>query len=346
MKKLFPLIMLAIIVVITYGCGGDDGDGPTDPPPVPEPRVVVATHQDPGLASVDHAVWDSISAVSVPLGTDADYNSGVAVHASLNANMKALKTASNLYIRIEWADNDKDTRFGEYRSRWLNNRNNWEAVDTTLFSNEDRFYVLFDQGGTNGADCATMCHAVANGSGRKFYGAAGDDADVWHWKATRTGLGGFAEDLRITSSTILPDPQDGVNDSLCFRNWYSIGGHPAKMHPDTTEWTGDALLEGTYMTFDNDLDWVEGLPGDSVSKFHPGYYFNHMSSSDGSRWDVQVLQEHDGTNWTVVFRRALNTTDLDDINLTSADSVSVSVAVGDNNGMKHWGRAPFYLVFE
>lgn len=345
MKKFFPFFLIVVCFALIFGCSSDDGGGGTGPTPIPIPRLVVETHQDPGLASVNGDVWDSIDAVTVPLGTDADYNAGVSTISSLNASMKALQTASNLYIRVSWADSDKDTRFGEYRSRWFSNRNQWEAVDTTLFSNEDRFYILFDQGGTNGADCMTMCHSVANGSGRKFYGEAGDDADVWHWKATRTGLAGFADDMLLTTSTVAPDAQEASNDSLYFRNW-NFMGHPQFMHSDSTDYAGDVLLEGDYTVFDNDLTWVTGLPNDSISKYVPGFYHNHLSGADGSRWDVNVVQEHDGSNWTVVFRRALNTGDADDINLTAVDSVSISIATGDNSGMKHWGAEPFYMVFE
>ncbi|MEZ5360412.1 MAG: ethylbenzene dehydrogenase-related protein [Candidatus Zixiibacteriota bacterium] len=345
MRNLFILFLAAIGIGLMFGCGGDDGGGGTGPTPVPDPRLVVEVHQDPGLASVDHAVWDSIDAVTVALGTDNDYNAGVSTIENLNTNLQALRTASYLYIKAEWNDNSKNTRFNEFKSYYRNNINQWEVVDTTLYSNEDRFYFLFDNGGTNGANCAALCHTTANGSGRKFYGAAGDNADVWHWKAARTGLAGFAEDMLLTTTTIAADPQDASNDSLYFRNW-NFMGYPQFMHPDTLDYTGDALLEGTYITFDNTLPWVQGLPNDSISLYVPGYYLNQLSGADGSRWDINVVQEHDGANWTVVFRRALNTGDGDDINLTSVDSISISIAVGNNSGVKHWGAEPFYMVFE
>ncbi|MCK5125920.1 MAG: hypothetical protein KAR42_06675 [candidate division Zixibacteria bacterium] len=360
MKKLLPLLFVAIFSIIIFGCGGgdDNGGGTTDPPPVPDPRLVVGVHQDPGLASVDHAVWDSIDEITVPVGTENDYNANTLFRTDLNAKMKALIGGSYLYIRAEWNDDDADNRFRELQARiypGTNDRIEWNIGDTVLVNNEDRFYLMFDQGGTNGADCMSMCHSTVNGSGRRLYGTADDDADVWHWKAHRTGLAGLADDMHVTATTIEQDPQDQTpNDNLYFQNVNIILGgltdRPVRLHPDTTEYTGPGLIEGEYILWETsvhkDMDWVPDFASeDSTGLYMPGYYLNPTSSADGSRWDVHVIQEHDGANWTVVFRRLLNSGDAADINFTGMDSVSISLAIGDNNGMKHWGRRPFYLVF-
>lgn len=347
MKKLFVLFLAVVYIAAFYGCSSDDGDGGgTGPVIVPEPRLVVAVHQDPGLASVDNDVWDSIDAVTVPLGTDTIYNAGLGAITTLNAELKALRTGSYIYLQAKWNDDSKDAFFNKLQGVDTAGNLRWRAWDTTLINNEDRFYVLFDQGGSNGADCAGMCHATANASGHSFYGSATDDADIWHWKAYRTGGAGFAEDMFVTSDSISPDPQDQTpNDNLYFRNYTTIGGSmdnaiPILMHPDSSDYTDFVIKEP-------DLTAYQQGTGSKWFGFEmAGYYLNGLSGADGSRWDVHVVQHHDGSNWTVVFRRALNTGDADDINLSSVDSVSISIATGDNSGIKHWGAEPFYMVFE
>ena len=356
MRKILFLFLMALFVAAMFGCGGDDGGGPTDPPPVAPPRLVATTHQDPGLASVSGAVWDSISAVTVPIGTSSTYNAGV-LTKTINAQMKALVAGSNLYIRAQWADNTENDRFGEVQAikSLAGGSAYWLAWDTTLLRNEDRFYIMFGQDGPNNADCALLCHDVANASGHKMYGEANDNADVWHWKAHRTGLAGFAEDMHMALTGIVPDPQDQVSDDMYFRNLDpadqltgEIYLRLRRVHVNTTAYTGPGLVEPDQVIWVDSvhrgLDWVPDWPTDTTGMFYPGYYLNPISGADGSRWDVEVIQEYSAGNWTVVFRRALNSGDAADVELGGLDSVSISIAIGDNNGMKHWGRAPFYLV--
>lgn len=347
-RKIFSVIFIIVFATAWYGCGGDDDDngiGPTPPPP--PPRLVVEAHQSPGLASVDHAVWDSIEAVDVSVGDSSKYNAGVSFTTNLTASMKALIANDSIFVRVEWNDNSEDNRFGELQARWLNNTVNWEEIDTTLFANEDRFYVIMDNGGPNGADCSALCHATTNASGRQLYGTTGDDADVWHWKANRTGLADFAEDLHITTTTVATDPQAPAVGELYFRNFGTFPSpRPLYMHPDTADYTGASLLEGVYIPYNNNYSWASAV--DSFGVQMPGYYLNHISGAQGSRWDVRAISEHDGSGWTVVFARYLTTMDADDVDLifSTPDSVQISIAIGNNSGMKHHGASPFYMVFE
>lgn len=353
LKRLFLLaLMLTLVTVLQIGCGDDDDNGVT-PTPVTPPRLIVHDFSSlPIGAPLTSDLWDSIDAEEIAVGTNIDYISNPAVTTGLNAEMKALIAGDTmLYIYVSWNDATKDDRFGELRSRYINNKIQWEYPSDTTPSfgkNEDRFYIIFDQGGTNGADCASFCHASANPSGKRFYGAAGDNADVWHWKAHRTGLAGFAEDMHITSTRVSPDPQDAANDSLYFYNYSTFFGYPLKMHPDGPDYTESGLIEGVYVPFDDQLIWVKGLPAESISVFIPGYYLNQVSGADGSRWDVKSYVAHDGLNWTVVFGRSLNSPDNADIDFvfSTPDSIQISIAIANNAGSKHFGVEPFYLVFE
>jgi len=346
-RKLLSLtILLACIAVLQVGCGSDD-DGTTEPPAVTEPRIVVSAHQDPTLANaIDSPVWDSVAAVTVHLGTAAAYNADLAT-ADTVVNIKALVADDSLlYIWVRWGDNSKSDRFGQLHATWAN-RVEWEK--DTIFSNEDRFYVIFDNGGTDGADCASFCHAIGDTSsaGKRFYGAAGDDADIWRWLANRTGTAGFAEDMHITDIKVSPDPQARPNDSLYFGNYDHINLQPINMHQDGILFTDPALLEGEWIPFNASLDWVTfNPPNPPVGKYVPGQYFHNNSLSQGSRWDVRTASEYAGSKWTVVFRRAMTTADVADLDFGAiTDSVAITIAITNNIGMKHYGRAPLYMIF-
>ncbi|MEE9443905.1 MAG: ethylbenzene dehydrogenase-related protein [candidate division Zixibacteria bacterium] len=346
-RKILSLIFIIAFAAVWYGCGGDDDNGVGPTPPPPPPRLVVEAHQSPGLNSVDHAVWNSIEAVDVSVGDSSKYNAGVSFTNNLTASMKALTANDSIFVRVEWNDNSEDNQFGQLQARWLNNTINWEEIDTTLFANEDRFYVIIDNGGPNGADCSALCHSTANASGRKLYGATGDDADVWHWKANRTGLASYAEDMHITTTTTATDPQASTGGELYYRNFGAFPSpRPLYMHPDSTDYTGPDLLEGIYIGYIHSHSWASVTDSNGVKM--PGFYLNHLSGANGSRWDVRAVSEHDGLGWTVVFARQLTTADADDVDLSFSipDSLQISIAIGNNSGMKHHGAPPFYMVFE
>jgi len=368
-RSLFSLAALVFLVALFIGCSDNKDNGVEPPPVVPAPRVVVAAHQDPTFAdALTSPVWDSIDAVTIPMGTKADYNANLMANTLTNLDMKALiADDSVVYIWVQWNDNDENDRFGQLRAGWVSNRVEWVVnypEDTSdIAYNEDRFYAIFDKGGTNGADCAAMCHAASDTStaGWQFYGAAGDNADVWDWKANRTGLAKLADDMHMTTELVRPDPiVSQTGDSLYYRNFtvlQDVGDYlivdPKYMHPDSTAYTGPGLLQsqmpGLFVDFDPNLNWVVFQPTiPPTGRSLPGYYIYDVSGHDGSRWDVQAQSNFDGATWTVVLRRAVTTGDAEDVsfNFGTPDSISISIAVTDNSGVKHLGHEPFYLVFE
>jgi hypothetical protein len=375
-RRILPLVViLACVTALQIGCGSDDGDNGNGPGPVAPPRVLVEAHQDPTFANaLDSPVWDSIEVEEIPIGTENEYNSNLLYVSNRTVDMKALiADDSLLYIRVQWDDADEDNRFGQLRASWINNRITWavhypEDTSNAAF-NEDRFYMVFDQGGPNGADCAGFCHGIGSESatGHRFYGAAGDDADVWHWKAHRTGLAKLADDMHMTTTQVDRDPQDMIGDDLYFLNydnplWPDSANNPGymlvqpiKMHEDGIAYTGAGLLEseitdpsGIFTPFNSGLDWVRFFPDQPpAGRSLPGFTIWDESGHDGSRWDVGAISEHNGSTWTVVFRRALTTGDADDVgfSFSSLDSIEVSIGITDNSGVDHFGRRPFYLVF-
>ncbi len=351
--QLFSLISITIIII---GCGGNgDGNG-NGPEPTPEPRLVASVSQDPGLASVNSSIWDGIAPESVYVGTDNDYNANVLFRTDFVAELKALRTDTLIYVRATWSDADQDNRFGALMGTWVIDNVRWSLnyPDDTMARNEDRIYFLFDRGGTGGADCSQMCHTSASSAGRLFYGAAGDNADIWQWKANRTGLAGLAEDMHLSDTMITADPQvNPYDDNLYFLNWNSFTEKPIYMHHNGPDYEGAGLLQtetpsGAFTPFVNSSDWivfVDGVP--TESKQVPGYYILDSTGTDGSRWNIETISEFDGSHWTVIFRRKLIPDDpVNDINFSSyiGDSLPIAIGITDNSGIKHHGTKPFYLV--
>jgi hypothetical protein len=372
-KLVLLTVLLASISILQMGCGSDKSENGTDPPPPPEPRLIADTHQDPTLDNaLDSPVWDSIAVLSVPIGNENAYNANLLYINNKFVQMKALVADDSLlYIWARWEDNDEDNRFGQLRATWVSNTVEWavhypEDTSEAAF-NEDRFYIVFDNDGTNGADCAAFCHSPGSESadGRLFYGAAGDDADVWHWKANRTGLAKLADDMLVTATRVEADAQNHPSDSLYQLNYSILQAtgpnsyivRPLKMHHDGPAYEGPGLLEseipvqqaGIFTDYQGGSQWINFLPPPSppVGKSVPGYLIFDESGHDGSRWDVGAVSNHNGVTWTVVFRRALTTNDAADIdfNFSSLDSVEVSIAITDNSGIQHYGRRPFFIIF-
>lgn len=348
-----------IFLSLLNGCSSGGGSGSTNPPPPAPIRLVAAVHQDPTLSDVDSPIWDSITALTVPVGRDTAYNANPYFSPVLTAYLQALVADDSLlYVRVKWNDDSRSDRFAPLRASKVASIVEWEVGDTTYY-NEDRLSVIFDQGGPGGADCATLCHADndRSGSGKRFYGEAGDDADIWQWKAHRTGTAGRADDMHLTTIDVSPDPiVDPNNDSLYYENISSRSGSivvPLFMHPDSSNYSGPVLLESempgyTFTPYRGGDHWVDLIANPPVGKvFLPGYIHWDIFGVDGSRWDIRTKAVHNGASWTVVFRRALSTGDADDILLPSAgtDSARIAIAIGNNTGDKHHGTKPFYLVF-
>lgn len=183
-----------------------------------------------------------------------------------------------------------------------------------------------------------------------MYGGAGDNADIWEWKAHRTGLAGFADDMHISDTMIATDPQDQENDGLYFRNYDDFHRRPRYMQPGGPDDTTTGLLEGDLVTFDRNLEWMTfSLDPDiaPTAKPVPGYYMFQNTWTHGSRWDVKTVSKYDAGSWTVVFQRKLNTGDAGDVefDFSGLDSIMVTIGITDNSGIKHHGSGPFPLVF-
>ncbi|UCD17673.1 MAG: hypothetical protein JSV44_01870 [Candidatus Zixiibacteriota bacterium] len=336
---LLPFIMLALLAA---GCGGDDDSEPPPNGPVfPDPvYLTVNTSADaPDLNSIDPA-WNNIDSVDIEVGGfPAIYGYDPQI-GKKNVVVRGILKSGILYLFARWPDVDADVK-GRYLFK---NITGDFSVD--ISKGEDKFFVMFDAGdnGTEKANCATMCHDAA-----PRHKTTTGHADVWVWKASTTHPASLAEDTWWDTDGIETDyPSDFVKTPVYERNLTTPfeSGWPKYQHVDGPDFSGPFLYYDDTVTFvPPGAGWEEG---DSI----PGYVidsaYHDTAAVRNSRWDVDAYGEHAAGKWTVVFARAINTTESDDVDLTGVDTVQVSIGVNDNHPANspyaHSCSLPFYII--
>ena len=316
----------SIILLLTFmgiGCSDDDDDITTGPVTVTGLQVAT-TSSAPVVDGTIDAVWSTATAFNVTVGTDPAYQNAF---GAIPVTLKAVSYDSKLYILAQWSD--RSVTESITKKQWQFSGGSWSKAD----QDEDRFFVMFDAGnnGTEGANCASMCHQPSAGL---MATTGGGNVDVWHWKAARTNPSVKADDKWWDGAGRGSDAGTGsvYADNLIVINNVE---KPKYMHATlTTAYTGDFLFASDTAQFDSTLDWT----GATI----PFYVIDPTAT--GSRWDVSAKGVYSGGIWTLEMCRETNTGNSDDVVLGTG-SVSMTIAITDNSGGDHSGRAPFDLIF-
>lgn len=318
-KALKVSMPLAALVIVAFGCSDDE----VTVGPAPSGLIATAVNSAPIVDGAMDAVWSSAPEHKVVAGADINYQNG---YGPLTVSMRAATFNNMLYIYAEWTDPSasEDIR----KKMWSNNGSTWVKGP----GDEDRFFIMFDAGdnGTEGSDCATMCHQPGPDL---MATTGGGHVDVWHWKSARTNPGGCADDKWWDGTG---RGSDAKNGSMYADNIENVGGvdRPMFMHSTGTAYTGDFLFEADKVAFDPNLDWT--------GKKIPFYVID--PSATGSRWDVKATGVYSAGKWTLELARAFNTGNVDDVVL-GVGVIEITVAITDNSGGTHSGSAPFDLRF-
>jgi len=303
MKKLIPIAVILSFAVWS-GCSSDD-PAPTEPPPPPPPVRVVAstTAGAPTLSSVDEAVWDNVTEFALDVST-SNSPKLPAPHASAvpkTLNLKAIVSGGELYLRIEYADNDLNLLKFPYvlqSGGFLN-----FVADPTSF--EDQLYIMFS-------------------------GLPNSAYDVWNWRSLETAPAGLAEGYTLINDTVLVRDtglQVVALPNPVFNAW------PKWAHKDSSDFTGQIL----YTEDTSGFGRYVGDPNWALGDIIPGFYIDTLvgvrmqdPAYAQSRWDIFTVSSFDAVNEkiTVVLKRKLNTTYSED--LVMADSVQFRIGLFDN----------------
>ena len=301
MKKLIPIAVILSFAVWS-GCSSDD-PAPTEPPPPPPPVRVVAnsTVGAPTLSSVDEAVWDSVAEFTLDISTQNSPKLPAPASSAVSDSVyvKAIVSGGELYLRVEFDDNDLNLLKNHYVLSPIGFLN--FTRDPT--SHEDQLFVMFS--------------GLPNG-----------DLDVWNWRSLETAPAGLAEGKTLINDTILVT--DSGAQQVAWDNT-QVGTRPKWAHKDSSSFTGEILYKEDTSGFDRyagDTNWT-------VGHIIPGYYIdtivrNTVQSFPESRWDIFTVSSFDDLNEkiTVVLKRKLNTTYSEDLVL--ADSVQFRIGLFDD----------------
>jgi hypothetical protein len=273
----------------------------------------VATWNNSGGVSHDASDGGNIHTMTIPMAFGPLVFSGTpTIFSSLSGSYLASEMVE---IEVVWADVTKN----DQRKRWSFDGSTWSQSS----DNEDRVAFIWDMqndGFATTGTCQGMCHFPL------MYTAAGT-VDAWHWKATRTNPAGYADDKWWdngnfgTESGRLSDPgQKPYVDN--------IDGDAPIFQAESDPGSNATFLVTVPDGMKEAVAWTDGAwqSGDVL----PGYV---MRRGAGSRVDVFTTATHNGTQWTVVFRRKLDTGDTEgDILFELGQVYDFQVTTWDNSG--------------
>jgi len=231
--------------------------------------------------------------------------------SGIDVVLKALSDDTYIYIFAAWNDGVIDNS----RKGWSYNGTHWENVG----GNEDRIEFAWSLG-------ADMICGHNPGTAEEML------FDVWHWKASRTAVGGWTDDKYWDGS--------GRHGDDATAGGYSDNSVVAQAENSSVITTalGNSTDVAAFSNddrpfWDNDgveITWTGGVNSTAVSDFVNGY---KSVVPTGSRGDVLTQSVHNGTAWNVEFKRALDTGNAnDDVAFSAGSSIPFYVAVHNNSG--------------
>ena len=247
----------------------------------------------------------------------------------VGVTLNAMADGQYLYLSASWADETESIQ----KKEWSYDGSAWSQS-----GNEDRFAFIWDMGlnGSDGANCATMCHdGMATNNG---------NVDVWHWKAARGNALGFTDDKYFNN--ILGDDGGRHGDpgtSAYSDNADDGSGLPSFMASGDPGANNSFLAKdaATLAAFDpynaiSPHTYAEAIAFDNGTSFSsgnviPGYVLRNPA---GDRASVQSAGKYESGVWTVEFRRAYTGSDYD-FEVVPGSSVEFTHEIFDNTGGGH-----------
>lgn len=233
------------------------------------------TASPPGIDGQVDEVWANAKALTVTIREALGSGSPTEVV------LRALHTNDALYVLAQWPDSTRSDMRDPYI--WNAEREEYERPTTP----DDQFALEFPLEGD-------LLISMLPTEGAYT-------ADVWHWKAGRSNLGGWVDDKRhIISQRRL----EGAKE-------YSMGGH-------NTVYVARPMDDGqaSYKTKPKPAAYG----GDVVASYE-------AQEPSGSLTDVRGKGVHDGTGWTLEMTRKFDTGNSDDAVIDPTQENICAIAV-------------------
>ncbi len=351
MKKLtfIAVIMIILLFTVFTGCTKK----------IPEGALgSMTTKSAPKLDGLVDDIWADAPALEVEVYVpeypvfDSSY-----YKKSYQVSMQSLHTETDIYFLYQWTGDKEESQarqswyYNADESMWMQ-KPKYKTDDYYGPEYEDKFAVIWEIGDSiegfaeNG--CAILCHGE-----KKATNAAGETADIWHWKSDRTGpvnqiddkwldfvdgngrktdegTGAYSsnsQDLTDAAGNTVKAPKYWVPGAENY-HWIMDGDSNARkiVSIDTD---GNLVDEdGTVLVKDN-------FNGDSNIQI-PSLY--GIKPGTGSRGDVNEYHNYDtATNtWTLEVKRAIDTGNADDVNFSDPErEYYFSIAVFDAAAIAH-----------
>jgi len=201
-----------------------------------------------------------------------------------NVLLKSVHTSTHVYFLVSWPDKTEDVT----HKTWV-----WNATEKAYQQGEDR------------EDVVALAFAHTGKFNSNMLSGVEGIWDVWHWKAARTGIAGYAMDKTHHYTQAKPDgkakdfhyKQD--DDIIWIARPEDAGESVEKKQPAPTEFARQRVPQ-----------YVTGSPS-------------------GSAADIQARGVWNDGLWTVEFGRKLSTGYKDDTALAPGSTTKMSVAIFD-----------------
>ncbi len=260
------------------------------------------------------------------------------ITTSTGVTLNAMADGQYLYMSATWSDATESI---------AKNKLSYDGSTWTKSGDEDRIAFIFDSGlnGTDGGNCATMCH------GDNLMRTNGGSVDLWHWKAVRSNPMGLVDDNYIDSLNRHGDPgtSAAADNPLVF-------GHPSFMSVNDPHANVDFLLKddaalnafdpyGVMTTYSRTTSTAfDSLAAFSSGDYVPGYL---LRVSTGDRASVMAAGKWSNGVWTVEFKKPYGGSEFDFV-VAPGTFVPFTYEIFDNEGANHWmnGFDPTILTLD
>jgi len=304
-------------------------------------RVLTAKKIDvapANLEAVPDLPWDDAKALELTLVNGSGHAKGIS-----RVCLKAFRNDEHLFVKASWTDRGRSRNYWP----WLKTEDGWRKLLTSSTDEqvyyEDKFSMIFPIEPDplfTAYGCAIYCHTEAGSYGNK---GAARKVDVWHWKASRTGVMNYADDKHwLGHDTTLhdvgriADPKTGGGDA---KNNSEDKTTPAFLPASPGASRHGALVRAEAVPYSEEL--AAKIPAGVLI---PGTV---VARALGDRGDVAALAQHSDEGWTLYLMRKLDTGSEHDVIFEPGGTYDFACAAFDHAAKRHaYNQQVYRLVIE
>lgn len=343
--KAHHLAALVLTVFAFTGCTTNQDQATTN---------VLTANKAASAPSLSAGAGDAVWAAAAPIKVELSGGENFGGKGSTTATLKAVYVGDTLYMLVQYADPTNSQRRGPFQKQA---DGSWKKlVDPADKGGDDNVYyedkwamiwpINNSVKGFNETGCGVACHAGEEGKpyGNKYTSTAGELADMWHMKGSRTAPLGKVHDqyLDHTRFDAKASPNAGRKSDpgpAEYNGFGLVNGKPQFMSKEAKAANAGGtyyIVRGNEVAFDDS----KFKAGDEVAS----YLINPLS---GDPADINVATTWRNGVLTSVVSRKLATGSKFDVQFSDLGAqYAFGFAAFDNAQVRHavhWN--PLYLRF-